>query len=316
MSAALETADQTRLLALAQSGDERAFRELVEPHRRALEVHAYRMLGSTTDAEDIVQETLIRAWSSLDRFERRATIGTWLYRIATNACLDELERRPRRPEPVDPYPDERLAASTEPVVDPAARYAMAEGVELAFLTAIQRLPGRQRAILILRDVLGWKADEVAELLDTTVAGVNSGLQRARATIDDDLPAQSRVAAAPSQKELLASYVDAWTRTDMDALVALLREDAVLRMPPQESIVGDRAIGNFFATGPCGGSDLVTHVAATWANGRPAVVMHRDLPDGSGVEPHGVLVFEVTDGKITAFDAYIAGRHAELFEPEA
>jgi RNA polymerase sigma-70 factor (ECF subfamily) len=316
MSASLEAQDQTRLLALAQAGDERAFRELIEPHRRALEVHAYRMLGSPQDAEDIVQETLMRAWSTLDRFERRSSISTWLYRIATNACLDELERRPRRPEPrVDPYPDERVAESSVPVVDPAARYAMAEGVELAFLTAIQRLPGRQRAILILRDVLGWMADEVAELLETTVAGVNSSLQRARAAIDGDLPAASRAAAAPSQRELLTAYVDAWTRTDMDALVELLREDAVLRMPPQESIIGNAAICEFFATGPCGGSDLVTHVAPGWANGRPAVVMHRDLPEG-GVEPHGVLVFEVADGKIIGFDAYIAGHHAELFDADS
>ena len=246
-------ADQRRLLAEAQAGDERAFRELVEPHRRALEVHAYRMLGSTPDAEDIVQETLMRAWRRLDRFERRSTIETWLYRIATNACLDELERRPRRPEPVDPYPDERLLAAETAVVDPAARYAEREGVELAFLTAIQRLPGRQRAILILRDVLGWTAGEVAELLDSTVAAVNSGLQRARATIDTELPAESRTAAAPSDRELLAEYIDAWERVDMDDLITLIRADAVLRMPPQPSIAGSRSIVDFFAAGPCLGT---------------------------------------------------------------
>ena len=241
-----EADDEARTLALAQAGDERAFRELVEPHRRALEVHAYRMLGSPQDAEDIVQETLMRAWRRLDRFERRSSIETWLYRIATNACLDELERRPKRPEPVFPYPDERLLEAETPVVDPAARYAMQEGIELAFLTAIQRLPGRQRAILILRDVLGWTAAETAELLESTVAAVNSGLQRARATIDAELPAESPTAAAPSQRELLWEYVDRWERADVDGLVELLREDAVIRMPPQRSIVGDRAVAAFFS----------------------------------------------------------------------
>ncbi|MQA76429.1 MAG: sigma-70 family RNA polymerase sigma factor, partial [Solirubrobacterales bacterium] len=228
---------------------------------------------------DVVQETLMRAWRKLERFEHRAAIDTWLYRIATNACLDELERRPRRPEPVDPYPDERLAAAETPIVDPAARYAAREGVELAFLTAIQRLPGRQRAILILRDVLGWTAPEVADLLESTVAAVNSGLQRARATIDAELPASSRTAAAPSQRELLADYVDAWERVDIDGLVSLLREDAVLRMPPKRAIVGAGEIGEFFDLGPCGGGTRVTTVAPTWANGRPAVVMRRRLADG-------------------------------------
>jgi RNA polymerase sigma-70 factor, ECF subfamily len=304
------SADERRLLALAQAGDERAVRELVEPHRRALEVHAYRMLGSTEDAEDVVQETLMRAWRTLERFERRAAIETWLYRIATNACLDELERRPRRPQPIDPYPDERLIAAETSVVDPAARYAMREGIELAFLTAIQRLPGRQRAILILRDVLGWTAVEVADLLESTVAAVNSGLQRARATIDAELPAHSSTAAAPSQRELLADYVDAWERADIDALVALLREDAVLRMPPAPSVVGALAVAEFFRDGPCGGPDVIT-LAPTSANGRPAVVMHS--LDNGGVVPHGVLVLEASDGLISGFDAFIDGHLVEFFD---
>jgi RNA polymerase sigma-70 factor, ECF subfamily len=310
--ATTERTEQRRLLALAQAGDERAFRELVEPHRRALEIHAYRMLGSPHDAEDVIQETLMRAWGALDRFERRASIGTWLYRIATNACLDELERRPRRPEPVQPYPDERLEQAAEPIVDPAARYAAREGVELAFLTAIQKLPGRQRAILILRDVLGWTAPEVAELLESTVTAVNSGLQRARATIDSELPAASARAAAPSQRELLADYVDAWERADMDDLVTLLRDDAVLRMPPQPSIAGAPQIVEFFTDGPCLGKVGVTRIAPAWANGRPAVVMRRRAADGT-FEPHGVLVFEVADGAISGFDAYIDERIVELFE---
>ncbi len=241
--------DRERALALAQAGDERAFRELVEPHRRALEVHAYRMLGSPQDAEDVVQETLVRAWRTLERFEGRSSIETWLYRIATNACLDEIRRRPRRPEPVFPYPDDLLAEAETPVVDPAARYAMQEGIELAFLTAIQRLPGRQRAILILRDVLGWTASEVAELLESTVGAVHAALQRARAAIDAALPAESPTAAAPSQRELLYDYIDAWERADVDGLVELLREDAVLRMPPTRSIIGDRAVADVLRLQP-------------------------------------------------------------------
>jgi RNA polymerase sigma-70 factor (ECF subfamily) len=159
--------DQRRLLAAAQAGDERAFRRLVDPYRRALEVHCYRMLGSPHDAEDVVQETLLRAWRGLERFEPRAAVQTWLYRIATNACLDELERRPRRPEPVQPFPDSPLEEAASPAYDPAARYALREGMELALLAAIQQLPGRQRAVLILRDVLGWTSPEVAELLESS-----------------------------------------------------------------------------------------------------------------------------------------------------
>ena len=194
------------LLAAARAGDERAFQRLVEPYREVLEVHCYRMLGSLHDAEDRVQETLLRAWQRLDRFQERASIKTWLYRIATNACLDELDRRPRRPDLVEPFPDERISG---PIADPAARYALREGMELAFLTAIQRLPGRQRAVLILRDVLGWTSPEAAELLETSVAAVNSALQRARAAVDGELP--EAVDPGTDEQALLRRYVDAWER---------------------------------------------------------------------------------------------------------
>jgi RNA polymerase sigma-70 factor (ECF subfamily) len=219
MSVALtQTADERALTAAAQAGDERAFRRLVDPYRRALAVHCYRMLGSPHDAEDVVQETLLRAWRKLDGFDRRASVHTWLYRIATNACLDELERRPRRPEPVQPFPDARIEEAASPVYDPAARYALREGMELALLAAIQQLPGRQRAVLILRDVLGWTAPEVAELLDSTVAAVNSALQRARATIDRELPPASprrpprpsaTCCAATSKPGSASTSTDSW-----------------------------------------------------------------------------------------------------------
>jgi RNA polymerase sigma-70 factor, ECF subfamily len=295
-------ADERGLIAAAQAGDERAFMALVEPYRRVLEVHCYRMLGSRHDAEDVVQETLLRAWRSLERFERRASVSTWLYRIATNACLDEIERRPRRPEvAVEPYPDERVAEAVlvAPVVDPAARYAAREGMELALLTAIQRLPGRQRAVLILRDVLGWTGPEVAELLDTTVAAVNGALQRARATTEDVVPARSaREVSRVADRELLARYVDAWDRADIDGLVALLREDAVLTMPPERAVVGAAAIGEFWSTVSCGmGAPRVVRPA--WANGCPAIAFWDD--DGS---PHRLLVLErISDGAIVSMSAY-------------
>jgi RNA polymerase sigma-70 factor, ECF subfamily len=273
--------DERALIAAAQAGDERAFRALVEPYRRALDVHCYRMLGSIHDAEDVVQETLLRAWSALGAFQRRSSVQTWLYRIATNACLDELERRPRRPEPmVDPYPDDRL-----PEADPAARYSQREGMEIAFLTAIQRLPGRQRAVLILRDVLGWTGAEVAELLDSTGAAVNSALQRARTTIEGQ---QRSVAPGATQRELLRRYVDAWEQADIDGLVALLRDDAVLTMPPEPSIHGAGAIGAFFASVHPGGPP-----SAVWANGRPAMLLRG----------HRLVVLEIAGDRIAALHAY-------------
>jgi RNA polymerase sigma-70 factor, ECF subfamily len=303
MSVVMADGRERGLVAAAQAGDERAFRALVEPHRRALEIHCYRMLGSAHDAEDLVQETLLRAWRSLDRFERRASVTTWLYRIATNACLDEIERRPRRASvAVEPYPDERVAEADSPIADPAARYALREGMELALLTAIQRLPGRQRAVLILRDVLGWTGPEVAELLETTVAAVNGALQRARGTVEDVVPSRSAALLSPrsSERELLSRYVEAWERSDIPGLVALLREDAVLTMPPTPAIAGAHDIVDFFATA-CGGiGELVP--SPTWANGRPAVMLHERTTDGERV-PHRLLVLFCADGVVERVAAY-------------
>ena len=283
--------------------DEVEFQRLVEPYRRALEVHCYRMLGSLQDAEDMVQETLLRAWRSLERFESRSSIQTWLYRIATNACLDELRRRPRRPQTVDPYPDELLQESEAPIADPAARYAQREGMELAFLTVIQRLPGRQRAVLIFRDVLGWTAPEVAALLATSVASVNSALQRARGTLDRELPAAAPASSASSERDLLRRYIEVWEQADVDGLVALLREDAVLRMPPQPSVLGALEIARFLSTVPAGGDMTATVFTPTRANARPAVVMHRRRDDGT-LEPHGIQVVEVEGDRIVALHAFI------------
>jgi RNA polymerase sigma-70 factor (ECF subfamily) len=295
--------DQRLLLAAAQAGDERAFRQLIEPYRHALEVHCYRMLGSAQDAEDLAQETLLRAWRALDRFEPRAQFQTWLYRIATNACLDELERRPRRPEPVDPFPDWRSDETASPTYDPVARYAMREGMELALLRAIQELPGRQRAALIFRDVLGWTAPEVAEVLGSTVASVNSALQRARATIDRHLPAPAPSAAGPAERELLNRYVAAFEHADMDGLVGLLREDAMLRMPPQPSLSGDLQIARFFLNTVAHGDLTRIRHKPTWANGRPAVTIEVRAEDGIWI-PHGISVLEIEQDQIVGIDAFL------------
>ena len=302
MSAQGHDIDQRLLLACAQAGDERAFRRLVEPYRHALEVHCYRMLGSAQDAEDLAQETLLRAWRALERFEPRAQFQTWLYRIATNACLDELERRPRRPTPVDPFPDLSWDAAASPTYDPAARYAIREGMELALLRAIQELPGRQRAVLIFRDVLGWTAPEVAELLDSTVASVTSALQRARGTIDQHLPETTQSTPDPIERELLNRYVAAFDHADMDGLVALLREDATLRMPPQPSLSGGLRIARFFLETAKGDLTRIRH-RPTWANGRPAVTIEVRADDGTQV-PHGISVLVIDGGQIVGIDAFL------------
>jgi RNA polymerase sigma-70 factor (ECF subfamily) len=261
------------------------------------------MLGSAHDAEDLVQETLLRAWRALARFEPRAQLQTWLYRIATNACLDELERRPRRPEPIDPFPERPLDEATSPTYDPAARYAIREGMELALLRAIQELPGRQRAVLIFRDVLGWTAPEVAELLESTVASVSSALQRARATIDRQVPAPPPAVPDPLERELLGRYVEAFEHDDMDGLVALLREDAILRMPPQPSVLGAAAVATFLRETAARGDLSRMQLTPTRANGHPAVVVQRRTADGD-LAPHGVLVLEIVGGRIAGIDAFI------------
>jgi RNA polymerase sigma-70 factor (ECF subfamily) len=245
------------LLEAARGGDEDAYRRLVEPLQGQLHAHCYRMLGSVHDAEDALQEALLRAWRGLRRFEGRSSLRSWLYTIATNTCLNAVARRPKRVLPIDhgpaadphegpgrplvesvwiePYPDERRAVEDERAA-PEARYEQREAVELAFVAALQHLAPRQRAVLILREVLGFSAAEVAESLETTVASVNSALQRARATVDERLPEQSQQATLRALgderlRELSERYVDAWERGDVDAVVSMLAEDAVIAMPP-------------------------------------------------------------------------------------
>jgi RNA polymerase sigma-70 factor (ECF subfamily) len=263
-------------LEAARQGDADAFGRLAGPYRGELYAHCYRMLGSAADAEDALQETLLRAWRALPRFEGRSSVRSWLYKIATNACLTAIERRPRRVLPVDygpaadprdppadpvtepvwlePYPDERLWLESGPA-SPEARYELRESVELAFIAALQHLPARQRAVLILRDVLGFSARETAAALGTTSVSVDSALQRAHKTVDQRLPEQSQQATLRSLgddtlRRVVQRYVAAWERNDVDAVVAMLAEDARLAMPPQPGwYLGREQIGVFLRGGP-------------------------------------------------------------------
>ena len=296
------TAHEGSVLSAARDGDEQAFGRLVEPYRRALTIHCYRMLGSRHDAEDVVQETLLRAWRGLAGYQPRAPFGSWLYRIATNACLDELHRRPRRPQPVEPFVQPEPGEPAEPSYDPAARYALHEGLELGLLTAIQSLPGRQRAVLILRDVLGWSAAEAAETLQTSVAAANSALQRARQTVDQRLPEAGPAPAEQDERDLVLRYVKAFEDDDVDGLVAILREDAALRMPPQRSVLGAPAIARFLRERVAGGDLRQIKLTPIRANGGPAVQIRLVADDGR-LEPHGLSLLEISGGRIAAIDAF-------------
>jgi RNA polymerase sigma-70 factor, ECF subfamily len=296
----------------------------LEQHRAELTGYAYRMLGSTFEAEDAVQETMVRAWKSIDRFEGRAALRSWLYRIATNVCLDALNGRQRRARPMDlgpagsaegefnagvlpeaawlePIPDSRTIAAE---ADPAELAASRETLRLAFVNALQHLPPRQRAVLILREVLRWQATEVAELLDTSVASVNSALQRARAQLaDNDLTPDTPVAPLDDdQRELLDRYVAAFEQYDMDALTSLLQEDATLSMPPFDLWLQgtDQIRAWFLGHGiDCKGSRLLP----VNANGSPGFAQYRPSPQG-GWEPWALQVLEISDGRIAHLNSFL------------
>jgi RNA polymerase sigma-70 factor, ECF subfamily len=281
---------------------ESAYRELVEPYRNELHAHCYRMLGSLHDADDALQDALLRAWRGLDRFEGRSSLRSWLYRIATNACLDAIGKRPKRVLPIDhvppsdphgdwapplveavavePYPDERFGLD-DGFAAPEARYERRESVELAFIAALQHLPATQRAVLILREVLGFSAKEAAGTLDTTVVSVNSALQRARKAVDEKLPEQSQQATLRALgddelRELVETYVDAWERGDVQAVVSMLAEDAVFSMPPGATWYSGRdAIADFLPIGPL---SIPRRFIPVHANGQIAFGTYRWVED--------------------------------------
>ena len=316
------------LLDAAKKRDRDAFQQLVEPHRPELRLHCYRMLGSVDDAEDLVQETFLRAWRAVDRFEGRTSVRGWLYRIATNACLNALASRASarrvlpegvgqpavempRGEPateipwLEPYPDAALEGVPDPAPGPDARYEMREAVQLAFVAAIQHLSPRQRAVLLLRDVMGWSAAETAGLLDSSVPSVNSALLRARSTIERRFP-DGRPGALHAQderqRELVDRFLRVWDAADVDGLVALLREDAVVAMPPWlHWYAGHAAIRAFFSWIWPPGGPRADHLrlVPTAANAQPAFAVYRPVHERGLLEAHAIQVLTVREGAIAA-----------------
>jgi RNA polymerase sigma-70 factor (TIGR02960 family) len=314
------------LLSRARAGDGEAFRELTEPHRRELQVHCYRMLGSFQDAEDALQDTLLAAWQGFNGFEARASLRTWLYRIATNRCLNARRSASRRqakewdvpnvepPEPtrlgevvwLEPFPDALLEGGIGAPLGPEARYEQTESISLAFVTALQTLPPRQLAVLILRDVLGFHVIEVADMLDSTVGSVKSALKRAHAslqhrrptTADRELPP---AAASPSEDAIVAKFVRAWESADLDALVGLLTDDVFMSMPPMAFEYEGRDVVARFCASTFGGGrrfDLVP----TRANGQPAFGAYVRAPGGIS-HGTGLYVLTLTGDRICAMTRF-------------
>jgi RNA polymerase sigma-70 factor (ECF subfamily) len=307
-------------LVAARAGDGEAFGALVEPHRRELHVHCYRMLGSVQDAEDMVQETLMAAWRGFDGYEGRASVRSWLYRIATNRCLNALRDEGRRPrteasfgiapppptrvvEPIwlQPYPDSLLDGVPDSDPGPEARVERREAISLAFVTAMQSLPPRQRAVLVLRDVLGFRAAEVAQMLDSTEESVTSALKRARAAMPHERPA--RVGGAQEQA-LAAAFADAMERGDVPAMVALLTDDAWLTMPPLPlQYQGHQVIGEFMREVTFRGGARRYRLIATSANGQPAFGAY-GYDNGEAVgHARGVLVLTMEGDRISAITRF-------------
>jgi RNA polymerase sigma-70 factor, ECF subfamily len=312
---------ESERLAAARAGDEGAFGALARPFERELHVHCYRMLGSLDDADDALQETLLRAWRGLGGYEPRAPFRAWLYRIATNACLTLLARRERRgevaladreegePVRLDPYPDRLLEELGPGATGPEALVEQRESVELAFVAAVQLLPPRQRATLLLRDVIGYTAAEVAGMLATSVAAVNSALQRARATLEEGrragLVTRAHVAGdAETERGLVRRLAEAWHAADVGAIVALLTEDALFTMPPLPlRVVGREAIGVFLATVPGGGRLDRFRLVPVRANRQPAFAIYV-WDEGQGVfKAYGVMVVAIEDGAISTITRF-------------
>jgi RNA polymerase sigma-70 factor (ECF subfamily) len=311
------------------AGDDQAYVDLVAPHRGVLHAHCYRMLGSVHDAEDAVQETLLRAWRGLPSFQGRSSVRSWLYTIATNVCLRMIERRPRRVLPVDhgppgdphwrlgaalaestwiePYPDERFGPD-DGLAGPEARYEQREAVELAFIAALQHLPARQRAVLILRDVLGFSGAEVAAALRTTPASVYSALQRAHDTVDHRLPALSQQATLGSLgdvrlRELVDRYVQAWERHDVEAIVAMLTESVTIAMPPTTTWYrGRETVAAFLGARPMNGS-MKWQLTPARVSGQLAVRARLWDPAAGGFRAHHTAVLTLRAGLVDGIDTF-------------
>ncbi len=325
----------TSALTQARAGDEQAFRDLTDAYRRELQLHCYRILGSLQDAEDALQETLLSAWRGLDGFEERASLRAWLYSIATNRCLNTLrdgarrpqERRPLTFEPpaptrhgelpwLEPYPDALLEGLPDAAPGPEARYETRETVALAFVTALQRLPPRQRAVLILRDVLGYRAAEVADMLDTTEVSVYSALQRARATLDAAAPPRRDRAPLPrsaAERELVGRFADAFEHGRVDQIVALLTDDAWVTMPPEPfEYQGPAAITEFFTQAFAARSDRTDRLVPTRANGQPAFGHYIGDAHAPIVRAVGVIVLTLEGDRIAHLIRFGGSGHLARF----
>ncbi len=316
------------LITRARAGDGDAFRELTRPHRRELQVHCYRMLGSFQDAEDALQDTLLAAWRGLGRFDGRASIRTWLYRIATNRCLNALRSASRRPakawdnpeveppEPtrlgevvwLEPYPDALLGGAIDVPLGPEARYEQREAISLAFVTALQILPARQRAVLILREVLGYHANEVADMLDSTVDAVNSALKRARASLRHRLPPTGEPPPAPhspTERAVAAKYASAYEAGDVDALVAMLTADVRVAMPPIPlEYHGRDVVARFYAS--VIGAGRPYDLVPTRANDQPSFGVYVRTSASGIRRGTGLYVLTLTGERIRAITRFDAG----------
>ncbi len=307
-------------LARARAGDEHAFSELTDPYQRELRVHIYRIVGSVQDAEDLLQETLLSAWRGLDRFEARASVRAWLYRIATNRSLDALRASRRRPEDqrmtqmpeptrwgerlwLEPYPDVLLEGIPDEAPGPEARYETKEAVALAFIVGLQHLPPQQRAVLVLRDVLGYRAGEVAEMLESSEASVNSLLRRARAAFESRLPAAERERAplpnSKLERDIVGRFADSVERGDTDGMVALLTEDAWLTMPPLPHAYQGRSAIGAFLRGAEERRGAPMQLVATRANAQPAFGCYLSPPDSELARAFSLFVLTLAGEEISA-----------------
>ena len=321
--------DEREFLEAARKGDQDAFARLIEPYRAQLRAYCYRMLGSLADAEDALQETLLRVWRSLERFEGRSSLRSWLYTIATNVSLRAIEQRSKRVLPIEyapaadprdgrvdavnepiwlePYPDSRLGL--EGPAGPDALYEQREGVELAFIAALQHLPARQRAVLILRDVLGFSARETAAVLETTAVSIDSALRRAHKSVGERVPSETqqqtlRLLGDDELGRLVERYIDAWERNDIDALVSLLAQDARLAMPPRPSWYSGRDqfaayVGDFLVTPP-----IRWRLVRTSANGQPAAGAYLWVEQAHAFIPHALHVLTLRGGEIEELMAFL------------
>jgi RNA polymerase sigma-70 factor, ECF subfamily len=329
------------LVAAASAGDEGAFAQIVEPYQGQLHAHCYRMLGSVFDADDALQETLLRAWRGLSRFHGRSTLRSWLYTIATNVCLTQISRRPKRVLPIDygpatdphvqpgqpvvesiwlePYPDESLDVE-DGFAAPEATYEQREAVELAFVAALQHLAPNQRAVLIFREVLGFSAKETAEMLETTVASVTSALQRARAAVTERVPDRSQQATLRSLgddevRELVDRYIDAWERSDVEAFAAMLAEDATFAMPPMATWYRTREGLRIWASRSPMTGEWRWKAVVTQANAQPALAFYAwDEASGTYL-PFALNVLSFRGREIINVTAFIV-RSTESTDPES